>query len=283
MIDTTVGPTWIRHYSGDANPAVLFDGVKFRLDIVISRKEANPRLFSGPYAKWFHDERPALFSLMSFTQVGESVRHLSLLPKLAGPLALSVLLKLLRRAPLRESLGQQGKTIYVHRVMTMFIKCFDFVPYFRNELDGVKKSDDYKPYRFGSDEDASVALAVLNSSTFLHYFVAYGDCFHCGKEFVETFPVGLSSMSSRCRKDLIHLGQELMVDMKRHAVRKRASSEKTGSVEYDEFWPRYSKPITDRIDRVLAEHYGFTAEELDFIVNYDVKYRMGRDGGGEGE
>jgi len=34
---------------------------------------------------------------------------------------------------------------------------------------------------------------------------------------------------------------------------------------------------------VLAKHYGFTAEELDFILNYDIKYRMGRDAGEEGE
>jgi len=41
----------------------------------------------------------------------------------------------------------------------------------------------------------------------------------------------------------------------------------------------------DEIDRVLAAHYGFTDEELDFIpssrlrtgINYDIKYRMGRD------
>jgi len=26
---------------------------------------------------------------------------------------------------------------------------------------------------------------------------------------------------------------------------------------------------------LLAEHYGFTDEELDFIINYDIKYRMG--------
>jgi len=25
----------------------------------------------------------------------------------------------------------------------------------------------------------------------------------------------------------------------------------------------------------LARHYGFTDEELDFIINYDIKYRMG--------
>jgi hypothetical protein len=37
----------------------------------------------------------------------------------------------------------------------------------------------------------------------------------------------------------------------------------------------------DEIDHVLAQHYGFTGEELDFIINYDIKYRMGRDAGGE--
>lgn len=38
-----------------------------------------------------------------------------------------------------------------------------------------------------------------------------------------------------------------------------------------------SKPTIDEIDRVLGVHYGITDEELDFIVNYDIKYRMGRD------
>jgi hypothetical protein len=27
----------------------------------------------------------------------------------------------------------------------------------------------------------------------------------------------------------------------------------------------------------LAHHYGFTNEEIDFIINYDVKYRMGEE------
>ena len=49
----------------------------------------------------------------------------------------------------------------------------------------------------------------------------------------------------------------------------------TGRVEYDEFYMKMSKPIIDEIDRVLAKHYGFTDEELDFIINYDIKYRMG--------
>ena len=42
-------------------------------------------------------------------------------------------------------------------------------------------------------------------------------------------------------------------------------------------YPKYSKPIIDEIDCILSRHYGFTEEELDFIINYDIKYRMGRE------
>ena len=48
-------------------------------------------------------------------------------------------------------------------------------------------------------------------------------------------------------------------------------------ISYAEFYVSQSKPILDEIDRVLAQHYGFTDEELDFIINYDIKYRMGQD------
>jgi len=49
-----------------------------------------------------------------------------------------------------------------------------------------------------------------------------------------------------------------------------------------------SKPILDEIDRVLAAHYGFTDEELDFIPstqlragNYNIECRIGRDAASE--
>jgi hypothetical protein len=47
--------------------------------------------------------------------------------------------------------------------------------------------------------------------------------------------------------------------------------------------PKFSKPLIDEVDKSLAEHYGFTNEELDFIINYDIKYRMGQDDAGDDE
>ena len=82
-------------------------------------------------------------------------------------------------------------------------------------------------------------------------------------------------MSSDLKEELGRLVDELMRDIKKHAERREAHYKTTGKVVYEIYYLRYSKPIIDEIDRVLAQHYGFTDEELDFILNYDIKYRMG--------
>ena len=44
----------------------------------------------------------------------------------------------------------------------------------------------------------------------------------------------------------------------------------------EEIDAKKQKKLFREIDTVLAGHYGFSAEELDFILNYDIKYRLGR-------
>ena len=38
---------------------------------------------------------------------------------------------------------------------------------------------------------------------------------------------------------------------------------------------RLESQIFTQLDQLIVQHYGFTDEELDFIINYDIKYRMG--------
>jgi len=44
-----------------------------------------------------------------------------------------------------------------------------------------------------------------------------------------------------------------------------------------------SKHIIDETDKILAKYYGFTEDEFDYIVNYDIKYRMSKALFGEDE
>jgi len=39
--------------------------------------------------------------------------------------------------------------------------------------------------------------------------------------------------------------------------------------------PNRSKRFIDAIDLAVADGFGLTTEETDFIINYDIKYRMG--------
>jgi len=50
---------------------------------------------------------------------------------------------------------------------------------------------------------------------------------------------------------------------------------KEGRLRIECIYPRMSKDTIDEIDRVLARHCGFDADMSDFLINYDVKYRMG--------
>ena len=68
-----------------------------------------------------------------------------------------------------------------------------------------------------------------------------------------------------------------MTDLNANSKMIEMNYEELGKMTIQCVFPKMSKPIIDEIDRVLARRYGFTDEELDFIINYDIKYRMGRD------
>jgi len=165
-----------------------------------------------------------------------------------------------------------------HRIVRHFVKCLINTPYFWNERDGQKKSEDYKGLFFKSQKMVELARSVLLSSTYYcFFFLGLSDSYHCGRDLILEFPADISKMKSSIADQLRNLGKMHEQDLFKHSVRRRIKYRATGWIEYDEFYPRSSKFIIDEIDRVLAKHYGFTDEELDFIINYDIKYRMGQD------
>ena len=81
---------------------------------------------------------------------------------------------------------------------------------------------------------------------------------------------------------LLELGRKYLNDVKNNSSMLQRIQKGKGITETQSFKISLSKPIIDEIDKVLARHYGFTEEELDFIINYDIKYRMGSELNEEG-
>jgi len=67
----------------------------------------------------------------------------------------------------------------------------------------------------------------------------------------------------------------------KHATRKTIRTKQGHTIEYDEMKAMLSKETINEIDVALGSSYGFSDDELDFIVNYDIKYRMGANDGND--
>jgi hypothetical protein len=77
-------------------------------------------------------------------------------------------------------------------------------------------------------------------------------------------------------KTLTRLGRLLMTDFIDNAEVLTSTYKKLKkTLHIQSFQPRQSKHIIDKIDVALGAHYGLSPQELDFILNYDIKYRLG--------
>jgi hypothetical protein len=270
------GISWLSNYESDSNPGQLFEGVKQNVSIVFYSLNTSGKQYTTRLQRFFSNSRDYIFPNIEYIDLLSNYIKYGF-PKLGNCIERGIMQTIFSHEPLVKQMGSNGDLIYVHRIAHYYIKCFNFIPYFRNDRDGIKKSEDYKTYQLPQPIEPFVSL--INSSTFYFYWQTLYDGFKAGKYCIESFPC--SSFSDSITQSLTMLGSNLMEDMQSKTNRLSAKYATTGNVEYDQFFPRLSKPIIDEIDRVLAQHYGFTDEELDFIINYDIKYRMGRDDGEE--
>jgi hypothetical protein len=112
--------------------------------------------------------------------------------------------------------------------------------------------------------------AVVNSGLFFWWFINFSNGRNVTGQDVLLFPFGEMGANSNA---LANLNSALMEDYKQNSfIRKRIDC------EFQEFRPSRSKTLIDAIDVVLGDHFGFTQEEIDYIINYDIKYRMGLSG-----
>ena len=168
-----------------------------------------------------------------------------------------------------------GFPLYHTRKLRYFVQFLDKAPIIYNEDGSLRVTSELKSINYDSDEKRYGAIAVYLSTLFFWYFIAHSDCRNLNKREVDAFPFNLSDYEHITY--LSHLGKEIIKNLQDNSTFLEATYKKYGKLSMQTFSPRLSKGIADNIDKLLANHYGFTDEELDFIINYDVKYRMGEE------
>ncbi len=271
---------WLSSYA--ERPSKLFTGAEVLLTIAVVRNGTNDSsVFSTGLTKWASEERGVLFQRIVYENAGRPLRPY-VLPKISSGLERAIVEKL-ETLPgrLGSSFVKRSSTRIYYRIGGgRYWKIYtDFQPRF--VLNGKKSVSSRENYLyFGSAAQRDSAIAVLSSTLFYWYFMLTTNGRDLNPIDLREFPVGVDGFASAESSALGRLCSRLMVDYRTNSAMLKKTSLKTGQIEYQEFYPRKSKTgIIDRIDQMLAKHYGFTDEELDFIINYDIKYRMGRGAG----
>ncbi len=261
-------------------PSKLFDGVDQRLCIYLGEggKDSTHRIWATRYHHWNAEERDTLFPRLEYT---DSFHHqrLKRIPQVGSIEAASVLAKLEAKSKKTAlhycSTNRSGYLMHYHRSPRYWIRAMDFEQYFKSPT-RTRSVHHFRDIYFKDKDAGKVVGAILNSSLFFFWFVSVGNGRNITGTDVEQFPLG--DLGEDILRDLPRIFDRLMKDYKENSfIRVRQDC------EFQEFRPSKSKPLIDEIDRVLAKHYGFTDEELDFIINYDIKYRMGREAGEEND
>ena len=190
----------------------------------------------------------------------------------------SILRKFYQAPVVVDKFGRRSRhaPIYYTRKLSYFVQILDFVPAIYDSSGDLRKPSELKEIGFNSPMVRNGVLGFLNSSLFYWLITTFSDCRNLNKREIE-----MSRLDTADEDVLEQLGivtNALMADIKAHSEMQTINYKKMGTLKIQSTYPRLSKTIIDKLDAILADHYGFTDEELDFIINYDIKYRMGREG-----
>ncbi|MDR2705010.1 MAG: Eco57I restriction-modification methylase domain-containing protein [Planctomycetaceae bacterium] len=246
-------------YSNFADrPSCLFSGVHQILSIcLLTGCQKNEALYSSGFKHWNKEERVSLFEKLSYVFSGDCITD-NTWGKFENETAINIYQKIRKnKMNLIDYFNTHGKLIAISGgTGGYWLRAFDIA----------QTSNEYKIKYVKNENLQKCICGLINSSLFYLVWRIFSDCRHLTDSTQKLIYIDFDdTIIQQLKNRSVH---HLTLLKKTHELRE-------GKMTYEQYRPSKVKTKLDEIDRVLAQHYGFTEEELDFIINYDIKYRMG--------
>jgi len=203
------------------------------------------------------------------------------IPKVGSKIGAEIYGKI-KNAPLRigslfSTDPDSNNPSYFHNIARYWIKAYDFLPYFKREKDANPAiSTKLKTLYFENPFHKNLFLLLVNSSIFYYWWIARGDEFDVLISEINEFGIHGYETFRQNQDTVALLVKELMDDYQKNSAIK--STALGGSTAYyQEFYPRQSRHILNRMDDFIAPIYGLTEEQNRFLKEYDLVWRTDED------
>lgn len=263
FVKNVFGNKWISTFH--QRPAQLFDGVLQRLCILLTDCTNSDSVFTSGIYRWYSHTRSQLFQNVSYSH-GDQTKQQHIV-KVGSSVELSIFDKYAKHRVTSEYIApnRNNNNVFYRTAGGGY-----WVTFLNDEFDCDAVSN--KRTSIQEAYNAKVLTAAYNSNLFWWYYVINYDLFN----FKDYMIFGLQFDYPRnLEEEIVSLSNKLETNLRNNALFYDINSKTKGLNRTVTYQKSMSKSIMDEIDSVLARHYGFTDEELDFIINYDIKYRMG--------
>ena len=263
-------------------PESMFDGVEMPVAIGICSPTGKqfPTYSTSRVGRIYGVERPTVLDTTEFFEHNVRIQG-SRIGKFRANLKEMIFQRLSQSGTVNigSLAAKSGKRcVFYQEACRYWLKASHRQPFFKRNGEAILPPHGRTIF-FRNEKAAAYTACLLNSSLFYWFYSSFSDCEHVNDEIVRLWNPALNWDSI----DWKQLADHLVNSLESHASEKTINTKQGHKIEYHEIKASSSKAIIDEIDTILAAHYGFTPEELDFIINYDIKYRMGLGGGSVAE
>ncbi len=243
---------WVSAFS--RNPAALFSaGLGVRSTIVIGTRTGDAGLFVTKTHRWYDEYRPALFETLHYLKLPDSLRAEGWLRPTSEGLAEIMVTALAEPGSIGTavrpwdggSVGFKQTSLYWLSVFPEDPPCF--------ELDGrIAEQTKIGRLKFGSEEEALLATAVLASKFAFVWWYCSGDDFDVTQDGLRRTPIDPTRLSAETKRSLIKSALAMIADFPNHVMFTKYAGKWMGNYVHSEM-----RDITDRIDLALAKELGY--------------------------
>jgi len=254
-LEKRFGNLWVSAFS--RNPAALFSaGLGVRSTIIVGSGDGRSgnNLYVTKTHRWVDDYRPTLFETLSYVEASLAKARAGWIRLVDQGLA-DLITPLLSRGRLSQLSTNRGRQTSIGFKTTalywlsVFLKDppayeLDFAPTAQTKIGRVA---------FSNELDAKLGLAIASSKLAFVWWYCMGDDFDVTADILKGTPVDVGSLSQDGRARLVELAEMLISDFPNHVAFTKYAGKWMGNFVHSEM-----RDITDQVDAILADEFGYT-------------------------
>ena len=185
--------------------------------------------------------------------------------KISKPIESQILSKLFKATPIGDLLANNGLPVYYRTVGGRYFKVVTNYTTYSNKESSFNVKSEWR----------NVVACALSSSLAFWFYQVYSNNLSWSTYDIFDFTIPVKEITSKQKTQIEELYKRYVNDIEKNVNTRNVSVESKYTMDvFKEYKIVRSKAIIDEIDDYIGPLYGLTQEEIDFIKNYELEFRM---------